>query len=186
MPQDVSEFCRLFYLTTSMPITYYHVDGKFECFSPAFEDGFNFTQGILAKLSNTSKNPDYFTTRSHVQYGIVRLLQSDAFIVVGPCLDHSYTPTIITNFLNELSLSSNSQSDVERLFQQLPTISLHQLLNTLAFINLCVNEKATNFANYFDPRSQPMYHTVSTTHSKQLYQCHRADYTVPIIQISVK
>lgn len=79
MPQDVSEFCRLFYLTTSMPITYYHVDGKFECFSPAFEDGFNFTQGILAKLSNTSKNPDYFTTRSHVQYGIVRLLQSDAY-----------------------------------------------------------------------------------------------------------
>jgi AraC-type DNA-binding domain-containing proteins len=169
MITNIEEFCRLYYTASFIPITYYQSQILQVCSYPPSIDFLNLPGYFNQRLHELNKNPYYFITRSYSYLGIVKITNSNDFIIIGPLFSTPVTSEILKDFMNEYAISFEQQSAIAQILHNTPLISFNQFLNTLSFIHFSVNGLVIEPGKHFDITNSAPHQAISIQHSNKIY-----------------
>lgn len=144
--EAIFSFCRQFYNVTLLPITCF--DGRTQE-SRSYPERFDI--GSLARsqpeaFSRFRESPDYWISDSHCYYGFVQLAGADFFVVLGPVCSTPLSDRTLHQFMRELAIAPEHQSEIRDFLQQIPVISFQRFLDTLSFLHLSLNDEEVDFS----------------------------------------
>ncbi len=167
---DSKEYCRRYYQTALIPLTGYNPYGEILFSFPALFSNPDLTQQILPALLRTSKNPDYFITKSFFYYGMIKIRSTSELILAGPVSYMTLTPSAIKDFLRELGISTKYEQDITSVFHMTPILSPHRFLSVLTYLHYCLNGESLDLENHFHISSDTFRDEISCQHSNQIYR----------------
>ena len=183
MVSDIRQFCRLFYQMTAIPIHYHSTKKE----SAAVEEDFTFPQiladhsifqgdeEVLSGLSHcfqesNGKSPDYYVSPSFSYFGFVYLANQEAVFVVGPVFSTPASEHTVRSFMKEWAVSLTRKEEIQMLLSSLPTVSFHRFLNTLAYLEFCVNDHMIDVSDHFGVKGLESSDELSRIHSEKVYE----------------
>ncbi|MDO4285338.1 MAG: hypothetical protein Q4C60_08370 [Eubacteriales bacterium] len=148
MINDAKTFCRLFYSSTFLPISYCHYETSDIIAFPFCMDHFS------PRFLTFQKNPDYFVSDSHGYYGFVESPEHDYCLILGPVFSTSVTEDIIHTFMREWAIGSEYRVKIAQFLQTIPSLTFQQFLNTLSYLYFCLNDKPISLTEHFRPADE--------------------------------
>lgn len=170
MITNYREFCRLFYATTLIPLTYYHASAKESCSFPSSWEKYNIFRGMLPDFTHFSQNPGYYISPSFCYFGCVKTLDEEHFLYVGPLFNTPYSDITLRNFMKENAISLEHKEEVAALLSKAPVVSFSRLLETLTYLYLCINDQSIEIREHFHLDDTRSIHTLSEIHSDQMFE----------------
>lgn len=170
---DWIQFCKDFYSATFIPISYYRWPQQFIWANPPALNHAPASSDVMYQKIKFSKNPDYFITDSYAYLGIVNIDSSDSkmdYLIIGPLFSIPLTDDIIHNFMHELNINDEASPDTRQTLINTPTVSYHQFLSLLAFLNMCINGVSIDINEHFKFREKAeIIDTISARYSNEMY-----------------
>ena len=174
MVEDIRDFCRLFYNSTAIPVHYCCAEeGTVLSWPKGFGDTKMF-QGSLFGFEQFSRSPDYFISESFGCYGYIRLHQNDDILIIGPVFSTPYSEFTRRSYMLEWSVPTEFAENVAQLLSALPVLSFPRFLQTLAFLELCLNDRSINVDTYFALQEAAPSQKRSHEHSEQVIESKEA------------
>lgn len=168
MITDLEAFCRLFYATTSVPITCYQApSGKIFSF-PSILGNQSLFQNDLSSLFHFQKNPEYYISQSFGYFGSIRSVGDGSFFTVGPVFSTPVSELTIRHFMQEWAIDPEYREEISRFLSNTPLISLNRFLHTLAYLHLSVNDEEIDVGEHFGIENTNAIGEFSTLHSDQV------------------
>lgn len=168
MITDLNSFCQLFYATTSIPISYYHIPTDHSCSYPPILDDPSLFKGTLSSFMHFTKNPDYFISQSFSYWGYVKPLNSDSTIIIGPIFSTPVSDSTLHHFMHEWAISHEQRAEISQFLTNIPPISFHRFLLILAYLYLCLNDEPINVGQHFNLENISNINSLSNLHSNQV------------------
>ncbi|HBA69625.1 MAG TPA: AraC family transcriptional regulator [Lachnospiraceae bacterium] len=170
MITNIEEFCRLFYDTTFIPIHCYDIPSGSCCSFPALLGNQDIFGTSFPGFLNFSKSPDYIISPSFSYLGYMEVENSGCLILVGPVFSTPSSDFTIRNFMKEWAVSLEYKQDIAQFLISTPSVSFPRFLNTLAYLQLCLNDKKLDINQHFNLDDSNLIHTFSSLHSEQVYE----------------
>ncbi|MCM1124293.1 MAG: helix-turn-helix domain-containing protein [Eubacterium sp.] len=170
MITDYKEFCRRFYATTLIPLTYYHVPTKEICSFPSYWEKYNIFRKMLSGFTLFSENPGYYISPSFSCFGCVKSLDEEHVLYVGPLFGTPYSDFTLRSFMKEYAISPEHREEVEALLSNAPAVSFHRFLETLAYLHLCVNDQSLDINMHFHLNDTSNIQARSGIHSNRVFE----------------
>lgn len=176
MIKNIEEFCHQYYTATFIPITYCK-DEMLQVYSypPSFHV-IDFKSYFNHRLCEINKNPYYFITKSYGYFGVVRIINSNDFVFIGPLFSTPTTAKIIKDFMHEHTISTEHQTSIAQILTNTPLMSFNQFLNVLSFINFSINGVSIDIVKHFDITDPTPHHAISIQHSSKIYDAKEEQY----------
>lgn len=134
-------FCSYFFSVTGIPVRHYIEDNLSEIYpdiSPALDPATKYVNLLM----NDSMYVTYKMTNQFVCYGIVKLINTNHSVIIGPAISAECSRRMIMDIMNDASLSLSHTDDFANLIKSFPIISFNSFLSTLGLLNFCINNKA--------------------------------------------
>lgn len=170
MITDLKEFCHLFYNMTSIPITYYCAQTNTSTSFPCILENEAIFKQILPGFMNFTQNPDYFISQSFSYFGQVKSVEQNDLITIGPVFSTPNSDFTLHNFLKEWAVSPEYKQDIEEFLANTPPVSFNRFLHALAYLHLCINDKAIDIDQHFHLGNTDNIPELSSLHSEQVYE----------------
>ena len=170
MIKDLKEFCHLFYTSTFVPISVYEVHAK-ELF--AFPTIFGREEDVTSALSSMirfHRNPDYYTMQSLCYFGIVYLLDTDQYVLIGPVFSVPVTESAVRLFMKDCAIPMKHKNAITGFLLNTPQVSFNQFLQIIAYIHLCLNDEKLDIPRHFDLADRTVPKEISVLHSNNIYE----------------
>lgn len=174
MIMNIDEFCHSYYTATFIPVTYFNNEMSIIHSYPSSINNFDFSNFIKNHFNDISKNPDYFITKSYAYFGIIKIANTNDFILIGPLFSTPITPETVRDFMHEYAISLKYQLDVTHFLHNCPLISFNQFLNVIAFVHLSINGVTIDTAKHFKITDGTPHQTISVKYSDKVYNAKEA------------
>lgn len=168
MITNIEEFCRLFYNTTLIPISYYNISTKTVQSYPAIWNDSSILKLALPEFTHISRNPDYIISQSFSYFGYVQA--ENDYIIIGPVFSTSPSESALRNFMKEWACIPEYKSDIEQSLTSIPTVSFHRFLHILAYLHLCLNDESINVAQHFNLDNTEHLQEFSQRNTEQIFE----------------
>ena len=170
MITDIKKFCSLFYDTTFIPISYYHIPTDRGGSYPLIMERQDIFKGQLSGFMNFAKNPDYFISPSFSYFGYVKAEHAESLIFVGPVFSTPSSDYTLRNFMTEWAVSPEYRQEIAQFLMNIPPVSFQRFLQILAYLYLCFNDRCIDINQHFQLDNTNIIHKLSDQHSSQVYE----------------
>lgn len=170
MIENLREFCRLFYASTFIPICVCSTSGNLLYSYPGVTESPENLCPSFPSVIRFEKNPDYFIMQSFSYFGYIDYTGHDEYIVIGPVFSVSVTESTIRMFMKECTIPMKYKDYITNLLVNTPLISFNQFIQTLTYLNLCLNNRVTDPVQHFHLADIPSQKNISVLHSANIYE----------------
>lgn len=170
MITDLEEFCRLFYNTTAIPVTYYDIAINRSCSFPCVLGDSAIFTGTLPGFMQFTQNPDYFISQSFSYFGCVKSESGNGLVIIGPVFSTPASDFTLQNFMKEWAVPSVYRQDIAQFLANAPAISFSRFLENLAYLHLCLNDKKVDVRQHFQLNSTDRKYEFSRLHPDQIVE----------------
>ena len=101
-----------------------------------------------------SRNPEFLTQTSNLEYGRVRIENTDYDMIIGPLFSTPVTEEIVNEFLADAQTPQEDREEMAEILVNLPLISHPQCLRYLAFLNFCLNRKEIQPEDFYTEKDE--------------------------------
>ena len=168
MISDILTFSDFFNRSTNIPLVVYDTVTEDSQPFPSTTDFKSITKNQLEGFYNFTKTPDYFTSDSGGHYGFIASDRMDYFLIVGPVFSTPVNDNTVREFMHELAISPECKDEISDYLCSIPNCTFAQFLNTLAYLNLCINDEAIDVVNHFELDDLSARDNLSSVHSNTM------------------
>lgn len=168
MITDLKAFCRLFYASFAIPVSYYHIPSADSCSFPAFMGDQSVFKSIPSEISQFKKNPDYFISEAFGYFGNILVPAQKSVILVGPVFSTPISDSALHNFMLEWAISSDHKEELSQILSTIPLLSINQFLQALAYLHLCLNDEQIDIGSHFGLDNTNAISSFSNIHSNEV------------------
>lgn len=143
---DFITLVKYLYKTHYVPF-YIYKENKIQCTFPEEAAGFQPPENYLDALEYSNLNINYIITDFFSYFGVIRLLNSDYSIVVGPISDLPYSDREFEVMFQEYELTSEDKELFIEFIQKIPQLNLDTFINILLFVNYTLNKEELDRSN---------------------------------------
>lgn len=166
---DMQNFCIHFYNSTFIPIRYYE-SNEMIIQLPETDPGLDPFRPFYNNLFCQPQNVTYLITKQFVYYGIVKVSeQANNCFIIGPITNTPTSKDTIREIMLESSLSLNHINEFTDLFNKSPIYSFDRFLQTLCFINYCINHETRSIDTLLDYKNQKTIYPIAMEHTTKIY-----------------
>lgn len=163
--QDLKAYCRTFYASHFLPIAYYE-RGEERC-AMGFPEDVPTYRTVLRDLLATPQNPAVCVMPDMGLYGIVRLRDADAFLVVGPAYGGDITEEVVRAYMAANAIRRERQEDITQSLQSIPRFSYNLFVNLLVHLHLVLNgEEISIYDHFYTPAGDPREEEIAARHAE--------------------
>ena len=98
MIKDIPAFCRLFYLSTGIPVSCYHIPDESSSSFPEIP----YDQSIFIKYlfpgTRLKKNPHYYFAQSLCHFGSIYVSSQKTVVILGPVFSTPVSDSVLHSF----------------------------------------------------------------------------------------
>lgn len=168
MITDLKAFCRLFYASFAIPISYHHIPSGNSCSFPAVLVDQSLFKNPPSGFFRFCKNPDYFISESFGYFGSIQVPSKKIVITIGPVFSTPVSDAALHSFILEWTISSDRKEELSQIFSTIPLLSINQFLQTLAYLHLCLNDEQIDIGSHFGLESANMVSSFFNIHSNEV------------------
>lgn len=143
---ELKKFCELLYRSVYIPIYLYNKTELIVCY-PNQEYNILPSSSCLKKLFENKVNISYTQTRFYSYYGCINVEGSEMNIVIGPVSPLPYSREALLNMHHDFLIKESETEKFDSFLCNIQTQNSDVFLNTLLFINYCINEKEQEIDN---------------------------------------
>ena len=163
-------FCSHFYSSTFVPIRYYE-SNELMIQLPEMDSFLDPFKPYYDSLFCQSQNVTYMITKQFVYYGIVKVSeQINNCIIIGPITNAPASKDTIREIMLESSIPLVHISKFTDLFNKFPFFAFDRFLQTLCFINYCINHETRSIETLLDYKNQKILYPIAMEHTSKIYQ----------------
>lgn len=144
---DMPNFCRHFYASRFLPVSYR--EGDDILFSAGLPEGVAVSAYVVHKLTTSGQNPAVYTAEDSGLYGVVRIHETDGFLLLGPAYSAPVTSDTLRSFMLLSAVNSRRSEELRPYLEANPRYSFNRFLNLLAFLHLILNGEELDIAEHF-------------------------------------
>ncbi len=141
---DTNSFCKLFYASHYIPISYYS-NGL--CLSAYGFGSENVFQGLSSLSFDIQEIPSIIIGKDLGFYGIVKL-SGDDFVVIGPAYSGNVIDDSVHHYMTDNVIPKDKEQETAEFLRGIPQCSYNQFLNLLSFIYFLFNNKELGIYEY--------------------------------------
>ena len=149
MITDLEAFCRLFYASFAIPVSYYHIPSGDSSSFPAVLGDQSLFKNPPSEFYHFHQNPDYFVSKSFGYFGSIQVPSKGSVITVGPVFSTPVSDAALHSFMLEWAISSDCKEELSQILSTIPLLSINQFLQTLAYLHLCLNDEQIDIGSHF-------------------------------------
>ncbi len=149
MVHDLTEFCRLFYAMTYIPIVFYTPASEAAIRFPSMMQKFDLTPTSVSSVIHFQKNPDYCIMDDFSYLGYLGLSANKGYLIIGPVYSTPISARTIHDFMHEWAIPQDYRQDISQFLENIPQVSFYQFLHTLSYLSLCLNDIKINVHEHF-------------------------------------
>ena len=143
---DYLLFCKRFFYATGIPITLLE---KGRLLYSSFYSEDSLLPDKHWDMQTSLKNPEFLPQTSNLEYGRVRIENTDFDIIIGPLLSTPMTEELVEEFLSDQQVPLENREDITERLYSVPLVSHSQCLRYLSFLHLCLNQKEVKDEEFF-------------------------------------
>lgn len=164
---DFCVFCRYFYASHYLPISYYENDVR--VYSEGFPKDIPMHQNVQRILAAAEQNPAAYSTPDMGLYGIIRVRQTGGFLLLGPVYSGTVIPEMIRSFMRENAIPQNREAEIAQFLGAVPHYTYHRFLNILLFLHMILNGEELSITDHFHVSDMSYEKEIATRHAKASY-----------------
>lgn len=149
---DYIAFCHRFFMATGIPVSL--LKGAMPVYSSLGET-ISYLPEAPATLYTPERNPEFVSMTGDIEYGHVRIEETDYDLFIGPLFSAPISEHEIQLFFAEQQVPQEYKEQLTELLYAIPLCSHPQCLRYLVFLHLCLNHKeVTEDAFYAEADTQ--------------------------------
>ncbi|MCF0133777.1 MAG: helix-turn-helix domain-containing protein [Blautia sp.] len=168
MTDDILTFSNLFNRSTNIPLVVYDTITEDSTCFPANSDFRTITDHQLEGFYNFRKSPDYFIADCGCCFGFIIANSINYFLIVGPVFSTPASETTIRDFMHEMAISPEHRDVVSDFLCSIPNYTFPQFLQTLAYLNYCINDEVIDPISFFEMDNMTARKALSSIHSESM------------------
>ncbi|HIY00250.1 MAG TPA: helix-turn-helix domain-containing protein [Candidatus Blautia faecipullorum] len=168
MITDLKAFCRLFYLSTAIPVSCCHYPTGDITSYPTVPGDKALYKSIPSDIIHLNKNPDYFISQSFGYFGYINVKSMESGITIGPVFSTPVSGQAIHSFMLEWAINGEHKETITHFLSHIPLLSFDQFLHMVAYLHLCLNDEQINIGQHFGLDNTSAIHEFSNLHSDQV------------------
>lgn len=165
----LSDFCKHFYQSTAIPISYRNTKTHKDEFFPKNLDTPTIFTGSLPGFMQMNRNPDYFVSDSFSYYGCIQSDLEPFVLIIGPVYSTPSSDFTLHNFMKEWGIAAEYKDTIAEFLSNLPVISFHRFLQLLGLLYCTVNQKPVDLSRHFGQLTAEPKPEFSDQHSRRVY-----------------
>ena len=146
---DYISFGKQFFAATGVPVTLLE-KGK-PVYSSLHQESDSLPD-VQWNMWASSRNPEFLTQTANLEYGRVRIENTDHDIIIGPLFTTPVTDETVDEFLSDYQTPRENREQLAEILHGLPLISHPQCLRYLCFLHLCLNHKETELEDFYEEK----------------------------------
>lgn len=176
MRKNLFDFCELFYASHYLPIASFDGDEPICTFS-ALDPPLNIYTSVLHHLYKLKQNPAVFSSSLLGFYGIIRLVDSTEFVVVGPMFSDEISDDTVRGYMRKSMISTEHENRVAMFLSSIPKYTYNQFLNLLAYLHFSLNGERISIIDHFQFGDKANEEKVASIHLDQSLQAKETQQT---------
>ncbi len=168
MIENLTEFCRLFYASTFIPVTFIRrTEDRIDSF-PSVMQKFDITPQKVDRLLHFSKNPECCVTKCFSYLGYVEAVRDHSYIIIGPVFSTPVSEQSIRDFMHEWAIPPEYRTDITTFLENTPPVSYDRFLHILSYLTLCLNDTEIDIREHFTLKDSNL-ENISLLHSDLVF-----------------
>ena len=176
MITDLKAFCRLFYASFAIPVSYYHIPSGDSSSFPAVLGDQSLFKNPPSEFYHFHQNPDYFVSKSFGYFGSIQVPSKGSVITVGPVFSTPVSDAALHSFMLEWAIRSDRKEELSQILSTFPLLSINQFLQTLAYLHLCLNDEQIDIGSHFGLESANVVSSFSNIHSNEVIRAKESQH----------
>lgn len=168
MITDLKAFCRLFYLSTAVPVSCCHYPAGSITSFPAAPGDEALYKSIPSELMHLKKNPDYFISQSFGYFGYIDVPRMESGVIIGPVFSTPVSDQSLHSYMQEWAIGGEHKDEIAQFLYNIPLLSFDQFLHMLAYLHLCLNDELINTGRHFSLENTNAINEFSNLHSDKV------------------
>ncbi|HJA67612.1 hypothetical protein B5F07_02805 [Lachnoclostridium sp. An169] len=165
MIKDIPAFCRLFYLSTGIPVSCYHIPDESSSSFPEIP----YDQSIFIKYlfpgTRLKKNPDYYFAQSLCHFGSIYVSSQKTVVILGPVFSTPVSDSVLHSFMLEWAVSPDARDELAAILSAIPLYPVSRFVQTLALAHFALNDEEINAGTHFGLEDTGIIASISNAHS---------------------
>lgn len=164
--KDIVQFCKLYHASSYVPISAYSSNGDRICVFSPLPGEIDVNQALLPKLMKPTPSPFIFFLEAFGYYGILRIPETEDWLIIGPVYNMPISKEIIAMFMKECALSDEPEDIIAQFLTSTPRISYYHFIQMLEFIHFCLFEETLPESDmtFFEQDHAPKVISEKATH----------------------
>jgi YSIRK-targeted surface antigen transcriptional regulator len=171
---DLTDYCELFYASHYLPIAGYSRDGTLRCAFPSPEYVSLVHRSVLPALLKNSPNPGISSLPMLGSYGILTLVHSSEYMLIGPVFSSTITPDILSRFMKETAIDREKETEAAQFLSNIPQYTYNQFLNLLAYLHFSLNGLKISIPDHFKFTDTALKKSIAISQVESSFQAKEA------------
>lgn len=164
MPFDMPTFCRHFYASRFLPVSYR--EGDSILFSAGLPEGVSVSSRVIHELSSSAQNPAVYTAEDSGLYGLIRINSSEGSLLLGPAYSAPVTADTLRGFMLISGVNNRRSEELRPYLEANPRYSYNRFLNLLAFLHLILNGEELDITRHFTVQESRYEKEIAARHTQ--------------------
>lgn len=164
MISDLEEYCRLFYASHYIPISLYDKERQLVCCS-----AYDLFLRIQPLADASADSPDIISLPDRGQYGIIRIKESEKYLLIGPVFSDGITKEMVFSISRANLIPGSEIETLQSFLLSIPAYTYNQFLYLIAYLHFSLNGETFNIDNYIQDKSSDYQNRLSGSHTENTY-----------------